>query len=379
MPFPPPTPRSPAEEEDVKHTQQQSALLNLPSEVRLLIYSHLLPRNKDISFHPITRKSSKGTPVPGYIWEPGIRGVGGLWLSILLVCRLTHDEAADILYGSNRFHFTMTSRERLWNSIHPESLNKPFARGLPINTLRVFPSSALLRMRSVSIRVEEDISRPDSYRRVQTWLADAVSRFIGEAEEAPPGCPPLAQQQHRLQDLMVTLISGEFAYRHFAPFADVYWEFNPAASSPAACSHQFVLEPLAQLRGIKSVEIHGHVLPAFAQRLSDIMMITDSTRESSMMTHEYDEHQIGDREPTPLHYDVKRLKKRRCGSGEVTPPVRTTRKFYEPVFDWGANAVHDPDAMDIDGEEEMEDPGDKFMQIGSSHTNLAPRKDSRMA
>ncbi|KAK7517585.1 hypothetical protein IWZ03DRAFT_414442 [Phyllosticta citriasiana] len=371
MPFPRSTPRSPAEE-DVKHIQRQSPLLNLPSEIRLVVYSYLLPRNTEISIHPITRKSSKGTPVPGHFWEPGVRAVGGLWLSILLVCRLTHDEAADILYGSNRFHFSMTSRERMWYSLNPQSLNKPYARGLPINTLRIIPSSALHRMRSVSIRIEEDISRPDTYRRVQTWLAEAVSRFVGGAG-APPVCSSLTPQpqQHRLQELTTTLVCGEFSYGNFAVFnsGEVYWEFRPAAPGPAsaaACLYQFVLEPLAQLRGIKNVDIQGHVNPAFAQRLAENIMFGGDQSSKPDPTIQGDHGHIQESEDGPgiLCNGVQHLrpgKRRRrdaAADGEEAPLVRPSRKFFESVLDWGLTSLHDPNAMEID-EEEDDDAGDE--------------------
>ncbi|KAK7535187.1 uncharacterized protein J3D65DRAFT_444128 [Phyllosticta citribraziliensis] len=376
MPFPLSTPRSPAEE-DVDHIQRQSPLLNLPSEIRLLIYSHLLPRNTDIFIHPITRKSNKGAPVPGHFWEPGIRAVGGLWLSILLVCRLTHDEAADILYGTNRFHFSMTSRERMWYSFNPQSLNKPYARGLPINTLRIFPSSALRRMRSVSIRIEEDIRRPDSYHRVQTWLAEAVSGF-DDGAGAPPGDSPPSpqQQQHGLQEFTATLICGEFSYGSFVLLntGDLYWEFRPAAPGPAsvaACLYQFVLEPLAQLRGIKKVEIQGHVTPAFAQRLADTMMMGgDQSSKPKPTSHgEHDHYQEGDGGPGILCYDVQRMspgKKRRRGDadgGEAALLVRSSRKFFEPMLDWGLASLHDPDAMEVDEYVEDEDESKREARI----------------
>ncbi|KAF4301086.1 hypothetical protein GTA08_BOTSDO07179 [Botryosphaeria dothidea] len=325
---------------------QPSPFLRLPSEIRFLIYSYLLPHAHDITFHPLTRKHpSTGAPVPSHaVHIPGIWASIGIWTSLLRTCRQLHAEGADALYGGNRFHFSLTSKERVWAFTPPPSseeagdgraraggsggggggggvhaLNTPHARGLPVNTLRTsgIGAEALRRMRCVSVRVEEDLGRPEAFRRVQAWLREFVARLNGEEGEGEGaverGRPAAAQ--HCLQELRIELVSGVFRYGGFPSFTDsVYWEFLPERNGENGAQWQFVLEPLARLDGIREVRVTGHVKAGFARKLAEKMMTDGRERDEDGMEG--------------IEYGVQKVERRNG------PATRSARKFYEPELDW---------------------------------------------
>ncbi|KAH7055882.1 hypothetical protein B0J12DRAFT_434968 [Macrophomina phaseolina] len=323
-----------------QQNQPPSPFLRLPSEIRLLVYSYLLPHASTITFHPLTRKHpSTGTPTPAHaVHIPGVWASIGIWTGLLRTCRQLHAEGIDALYGRNLFHFSLTSKERVWafTPAAPASpaadqgstarrggggggpvaangasggggvnaLNTPHARGLPVNTLRTsgIGPAALRRMRAVVLRIEEDLSRPESYRRVQAWLREWVERLN-------------AAGGHCLQELRVELVSGVFRYGGFPSFThSVFWEFLPERSHDAGAQWQFVLEPLAELGGLREVEVRGHVKPEFAKRLAGKMMAGATADDGCGMDGiEYAERKV----------------ERKTG-----PVARSTRKFYEPELDW---------------------------------------------
>ncbi|GME58608.1 Alpha beta hydrolase fold protein [Neofusicoccum parvum] len=337
-----PHPRSslPAEQPDRNAGQPSSPLLRLPSEIRLLIYSYLLPRAQDITFYPLTRKHpATGAPTPSHAVDiPGAWASRGIWTALLRTCRQLHAEGSDALYGGNRFHFSLTSRERVWeftpsplpplvDPVSPtlatsrgsnnnnnnndddaseaitnplDALNSPHPRGLPINTLRTagISPAALRRVRYLSLRIEEDLSRPEPFRRTAAWLRDLAARL---------------GPRHCLQELRVVLVTGRFRYAGFPSFTrSVFWEFAEERREGRE-RWQFVLEPLAALRGVGVVELRGHVGEAFARKLAE-----------RMMREEGDEDDAG--EMDGVEYGVRR---------ESEAVVRSRpRKFYEPVLDW---------------------------------------------
>ncbi|KAF4535627.1 hypothetical protein BFW01_g9809 [Lasiodiplodia theobromae] len=318
--------------------QSQSPLLRLPSEIRLLIYSYLLPHAHDITFHPLTRKHpTTGAPTASHAVQiPGVWASIGIWTALLRTCRQLHDEGADALYGGNAFHFALTSRERVWafNPLSPSppptasagddglissptadrgegegegglnALNAPYARGLPINTLKTagISTEALRRIRCLSLRIEEDLARPEPYRRVQAWLREFVDKL------ADPSCC--------LQELRVDLVTGSFRYAGFPSFTNsVFWEFVPEKNDAVARQWQFVLEPLAGLRGVRQVEVKGHMSEVFASKLTRRMM-------------DVGEPEVGSDEMEGIEYGTQVVQ---SGNRAMT---RSMRKFYEPELDW---------------------------------------------
>ncbi|OJD30848.1 alpha beta hydrolase fold protein [Diplodia corticola] len=343
--------------------QRQSPLLRLPSEIRLLIYSYLLPHAHDITFHPLTRKHpATNAPVASHaVHIPGVWASIGIWTALLRTCRQLHDEGADALYGGNAFHFTLTSRERVWAFTPPppppaaaaaagthdgeeeqdddgdaissptadrgeggaaaagegglSALNTPHARGLPINTLKTagISGAALRRMRTLSLRIEEDLARPEPFRRVRAWLRELVDRLSGAA--APRGSATCCC----LRELRVELVAGSFRYAGFPSFTHtVFWEFLPEKNDAVARQWQFVLEPLADLRGVRLVDVRGHVDEAFAGKLAGRMM-QGGAGESGAEE---------DGEMEGIEYGTQTV---RSGNRSVT---KSMRKFYEPELDW---------------------------------------------
>ncbi|KKY20384.1 hypothetical protein UCDDS831_g04726 [Diplodia seriata] len=242
---------------------------------------------------------------------------------------MLHDEGADALYGGNAFHFALTSRERVWAFAPPSpassptaadrregegegglnALNTPHARGLPINTLKTagISAAALRRMRCLTLRVEEDLARPEPFRRVQGWLRELVDRL------AP-------HHSCCLQELRVELVAGSFRYAGFPSFTNtVFWEFLPEKNGAVARQWQFVLEPLAALRGVRQVEVRGHVDERFAGKLAGRMM--------GGAAEELEAGTDGD-EMEGIEYGTQTV---RSGNRSVT---KSMRKFYEPELDW---------------------------------------------
>ncbi|KAL0259581.1 hypothetical protein SLS55_005318 [Diplodia seriata] len=276
---------------------------------------------------------------------PGIWASIGIWTALLRTCRQLHDEGADALYGGNAFHFALTSRERVWAFAPPSpassaaaavaggsgddgissptaadrregegegglnALNTPHARGLPINTLKTagISAAALRRMRCLTLRVEEDLARPEPFRRVQGWLRELVDRL------AP-------HHSCCLQELRVELVAGSFRYAGFPSFTNtVFWEFLPEKNGAVARQWQFVLEPLAALRGVRQVEVRGHVDERFAGKLAGRMM--------GRAAGELEAGTDGD-EMEGIEYGTQTV---RSGNRSVT---KSMRKFYEPELDW---------------------------------------------
>ncbi|OJD30034.1 uncharacterized protein BKCO1_6700016 [Diplodia corticola] len=255
---------------------------------------------------------------------PGVWTSMGIWTSLSRACQQTYLELTDALYGGNAFHFSMTTRERVWafsprttsdgsndDAAGLRALNTPHARGLPINTIKTAGIShfCLRRMRRVSVRIEEDLTQPVPYRRVQAWLRELVAMFGNHS------------QVHCLQVLQVELVCGTFRYGGFPSFTNtVFWEFIPNPFREKANAFQYVLEPLLGLTGVAHVDIRGHVSEPFATRLGKEMMKRLGDKATS-------------RVPLPsTSYGVQ-------PHGSNT---RSVRKFHEPEFEWRVEEQANP-------------------------------------
>ncbi|KAK3401551.1 hypothetical protein B0T20DRAFT_346306 [Sordaria brevicollis] len=144
--------------------------LDLPAEVRNMIYSHILTTPPSSSSSHSCSHSSKSSSSPSRnddttgaaidvarVWESHPR----FDLSLLLVSKKIHSEAAAILYSKNTFIFLEPCDEH--RDLHPEA--QDFTRHRSLTWLRTIgPTNAsAVRNMHIRIRAERTTSRADPY------------------------------------------------------------------------------------------------------------------------------------------------------------------------------------------------------------------------
>lgn len=89
-----------------RRVSQKSSLFNLPTELRLQIYSMILP-----SFDAVTKIVMLNSESPRVVTSMGYEKTGPreTWkANILATCRTVHEEAMDLLYSRTTFNFNST-------------------------------------------------------------------------------------------------------------------------------------------------------------------------------------------------------------------------------------------------------------------------------
>lgn len=269
---------------------------DLPTELRMKVFRYLLPHGQTIEIGPQTIRayySPMGSPHCRLRLRltqrpPELQNAR----NILSTCRRFRDEASDVLYGENVFRFEL-SRDRMGTV------------GLG-NNLRWVPAAVLRRIWKCHIVVREELHRPHTFRRVRGWLKSAVDR-LGDA--------------HALRELHIDVQTGDFVLETpiFLSVQNLRRQtFEPWTKAEVAKGYQFVLEPLAQLRGINNVQITGHVDEGLAKTVGEVM--GKEIGWNRLVRRSYKQHKV--------------LKKKKHAARRTSMLV-STKKFWQPELDWG--------------------------------------------
>lgn len=248
-------------------SQQPSALLCLPIELRRLIYSLVLPYTTtfDVRF----QRSIDGPPKSEYnlTFVRQKNGDGGwrmqrtmprtdretgndiVWrrgsTTLLAVSRQVHEETADMLYGDNTFVIdvtfnTINFRYR-WRTANNLTPNKAY------QFLDHFSQRNLLRIKNYIVNVEsvDDYTGMIKYNYGGRGLSAGIHRKVRELVDLLVAAPQL----HRLQ---VHLIDGAISRVKF-PSGRVHRVQDENNIAQA----QLVLDPFRALHGVRKAVISG--------------------------------------------------------------------------------------------------------------------------
>ncbi|OCK80857.1 hypothetical protein K432DRAFT_352207 [Lepidopterella palustris CBS 459.81] len=271
---------------------------DLPTELRLKIYRHLLPHGQTIEISPRTIRpyyTPMGSP-QSRIQHRLIQRPPDLQhaRNVLGTCRRFRDEAADVLYGENVFRFVLSRDALGYKTVG--------------NSFLWLPTSVLRLIWKCEVVIREELHRPEIYRRVRRWLAHTVAR-LGEG--------------HALRELRVSIQNGDFvqtAPRMFSIQNLRLQAFEPweGEEEERAKGFQFVVEPLAGLRGVRKVSITGHVEEGLAKAVGEVMGMKVGWGG------------IGKRE-----YACRNVLRKKRHAIKKTRMMVSTKRFWQPELDWG--------------------------------------------
>ncbi|KAI0532674.1 hypothetical protein GGR58DRAFT_489442 [Xylaria digitata] len=142
-------------------------LLNLPLEIRLEIYTHLLTTPPDSSSYPLSTSSLPSppqSPAPFFIQQTR---PSRLYPSILCTCRQLHAECVFVLYSSNTFLAHTSLLTTFPSYFSPSQPRKPYA---PVRNASL--ASLVTRFR-VRLRLDAE---------PQFGRDEATAQFSGKSE-----------------------------------------------------------------------------------------------------------------------------------------------------------------------------------------------------
>lgn len=288
--------------------------LDLPAELRLNVYSLLIPRNIVVAYNrgysedtqpnwavTISLKGSKGT-------EAHSDGKGSINTQLFLVSKLISAEASAVLYGSNTYSFIVDGHAHL-----PTSLQSPLIFGFLGSPGRL---PLLRNLRSIHIDVMIGSDGHWAAKRQRARLEYFVNILKEHANDT--------SKRSLLQELKVDVKLGSDGATW--PHHTYSTKHLPAKSIDKS---MFGLESLIALRGIKHVEING--LPEWYAKCLQI----------------YIQGKGGDVEAT--NWPDAQVKRQEIYKRAQKVWV-TTRKWYNPLFNWREfaerNGVATPDDVD---------------------------------
>jgi hypothetical protein len=220
------------------------------------------------------------------------------------VCRQFRVEAGDIIYGENTFRFVISRAAR----------DESYAE----NPFTYVPDIVLRRMRKCEIRIEETLDHPKAFQRVRRWLERAVQRMGREYE---------------IRTLKVELAKGVFAPRlpvQYSLQGRKVLQFHEEGGVGRRNGFQFVLEPLALLRGLGFVRVMGHVDEGLRRTMGEVMRKERGWEGLKMKK-----------------YTRIEAFRRKPAAGRKSWQAITTKKFFQPLYDWGV-VGDDEDVMSSD-------------------------------
>ncbi|KAK3984960.1 hypothetical protein QBC44DRAFT_312677 [Cladorrhinum sp. PSN332] len=165
---------------------QSSRLLDLPAELRLMIYRHLLRRPENAA-------------MPASSKNPQL----GLDLAILRACRQTFDEGSDVLYSENvwqiqraeqsvRVHKSIDARRGIHGSARP-FLEKPLllAKPLLLENRRVRRIELDIK---IGVKFHSSRSRMDAFRREVQDIVSKTKQEVPNIRYFKLRCPVVTEE-----------------------------------------------------------------------------------------------------------------------------------------------------------------------------------------
>ncbi|KAI5364867.1 hypothetical protein Slin15195_G044050 [Septoria linicola] len=283
--------------------------LRLPLEIRQQIYLLLLPRTIEhskpnplashaLNFSAVKKRSARGMVVPQS--DPGYsRAAHIVWqrgnIRLLSVCRQMHNECAELLYGNSTFllFITYTGISFRFNWL----LLSGMAPQRKYDFLELLPKKYMALVK----RVVVNIDHVDSYtgmikfnvsgKGLTHGLRKQVQRLVNVLQ-SPQMVDP--KEEHTIDN---GLAGRQVAARRLA-------KVNIRVSNGNAVLDQIkseivrkreggirvnedleeMLEPFADLRGVREVEVAGAVTDSFAKSLRSSMMDTNPADTTATVT-----------------------------------------------------------------------------------------------
>lgn len=263
-------------------------LLSLPLELRQQILRYLLPRTQDSAndntlasharnFSAVQKRAQRGLRLPNQPTGPAAAGTSNVvWqrgnVSVLSVCRQLHDECAELVYGDNTFLLFVTfsgiSFRFRW------VLSSGLAPSRSYDFLELMPQRYLRLVKRCVLHVDH----VDSYtgmikfnvggkglthglRKQVQRLVDALKLPAFEGDENGTGGRRLAKLNIRVSNGNAVLDSIKSQIVR-----------DREGSVRVSEDLEEMLEPFAELRGVREVGITGAVTNTFARKLERTMM-----------------------------------------------------------------------------------------------------------
>ncbi|KAI4632942.1 hypothetical protein J4E80_000302 [Alternaria sp. BMP 0032] len=294
-------------------------LLDLPAELRIHVYSFLIPHNMEITFERYGWSSSnepdwttnafrKDEDVSykigsnPYYKNTKVRRYNHFTVETQLfrVSKFVSNETKSVMYGSNTYNFTVHG-----NSMWPKSLRSPFVFG-PLGHPDRLP--LLRNLRSIHIDVIPDVDSHWAVKRQRSRLEYLVEILKEHADDT--------DQKSLLQDLKVDfqLVSQDKMKRMLRDRPTWQQVVKPSIPEDTG-KFMFGLESLASLRGIRDVEING--LPEWYTKCLQLAIRGKG----------------GDIQETdwPLVEVKRRANGKRRSSKKLFVSIR---KWHQPTLDW---------------------------------------------
>lgn len=280
-----------------------ASLLGLPTELRLTILRNLIPIDKEITIYRDPCCREKEIYHGGYAGQLGIC-VAPSALHLLQTCRQLYHDVLALLYGRNSYSLVIGTQ---------------WSEPLRLNPLDHFSPEGLRLIKRLNVEVQEDLVWANKFHAVKHRLEKLVKAL-----------------SHRHALLHLSLSTRAFG-PHELHFICCSAGRPRCRIGPDPRRWQYVLEPLASLR-VAEAHIHNIDSP-FAEDLAYV--ITTKDRPLLELVHYADEE-----------YRVRKLRSgSRAKPREWTTCTRTTKKFWQPVYDWDAMAIsQDVDVSNLDGE-----------------------------
>jgi hypothetical protein len=258
--------------------------LRLPAEIRLCIYQYLVPTNKTITFtgtptwvsarfKPHKSPSHTG---PRRCYVQPTQHELEICLPFFCVNHMIYNELMDILYGENKFVFQLGTIVQgrpwlyTWEKAWINSFSLPF--GGDVSALRWFKQCELVLLFSDPANLGGELRK---------FVDEFASAFVD------------SRYPYRLRKLTVS---------------------SPRVVGGLPERVQYMLEPLAKLRGLESVVIPTVDEP-YSRKLESVMM---GSKKRKLSVLEYGE----------------RVYRRRKYTGGRTIITRTLKRYFDPEFDW---------------------------------------------
>ncbi|KAF2877586.1 hypothetical protein BDV95DRAFT_481506 [Massariosphaeria phaeospora] len=278
-----------------RRPNKPSGFLALPAELRVRIYHLLLPYGQKIKFETVT-SGRPGIRKPESSWfAHTVDGrdrvpLGPAECALFRVSKFVSDEARAVLYGENKFCFMVDSNQHIPLSLHSPLVFGPLGLGHRLGLLR--------NLRTIHLDVDtNDADVAWAVRRHRGRL-DLFARILNEHAGD-------ANQESLLTRLHVAL--------HARPTSSET-ALIAETGQQRRTRHMFALESLAALRGIEEVHIEG-VPPWFGECLERCM-----------------QGQGGD--VLAVEWPDVWVKRKAHPNARPKKRLVTTRKCYQPIFNW---------------------------------------------
>ncbi|KAF2429095.1 hypothetical protein EJ08DRAFT_306818 [Tothia fuscella] len=222
--------------------------------------------------------------------------------NLFVLNRQVSQEVLDVLYQENIFRFIlMHVPARIQGcSLRIHAYEAHSGRVFPM-----LPPPVASKIKNMNLHIFGNLQDRRKFRDIRNWLSEVASN--------------LTKVGNQLEQLKITLVHSTYGSRGYA--------FRRTAGQRAAADKvqpiqggAYVLESLAELRGLKNVTIEGDFCDSFPSILAHVMSQNSSSQVSLPL----------------IEYEDKIIFKRPYGKKKKSKLALLGRKWFEPIYDWNA-------------------------------------------